>query len=240
MSSTRKFIEPMTTKVVGKGQRFGRLVILGQVKAGRPIVLCICDCGNEYEVKPNSLIPNKKGYSVKSCGCLRAEGSKPIHGQSYTAEYDAWHSMKGRCLNPNDKRYFRYGGRGISICPEWVESFEAFFAYVGPRPSSKHSLDRYPNNHGNYEPGNVRWATSIEQNRNTRGNRHLVIGGMSLCVADWSDISGISCGLIAHRLERKWKPVDAVFAPPQPRYRKFYQSKVRMNQVVYEEVDEGV
>lgn len=225
-----KFVEPMTTRLVKPGERFSRLVVLGQVQTAPPVVLCICDCGSQCRVRPDSLMINKKGLSTKSCGCLQAEGCKPTHGKSCTAEYKAWRSMKARCLNPNDKRYFRYGERGISIYPEWIDSFEAFFAYVGPRPSSKHSLDRYPDNNGNYEPGNVRWATSFQQNRNQRSNRMLSIGGLSLCVAEWADVSGISRILVTHRLERGWKPVDAVFAPPQPRHRKFYQSKAAINQ----------
>lgn len=80
--------------------------------------------------------------------------------------------MKTRCLNPNNGRYHRYGGRGITICSEWRESFEAFFAHVGPRPSAGHTLDRI-NNDGNYEPGNVRWATPQQQAMNRSTNRPI-------------------------------------------------------------------
>lgn len=93
------------------------------------------------------------------------------HGLSQTAEYRCWQQIKARCLNPEHSAYPDYGGRGVTICPEWVSSFETFCAHVGPRPSPKHSLDRFPNNDGSYEPGNVRWATADEQNRNRRPYR---------------------------------------------------------------------
>jgi hypothetical protein len=86
-----------------------------------------------------------------------------------TPEYTAWREMKRRCYTPG--RYFKdYGGRGIRVCPEWVNDFQAFFEHVGRRPSPEHSLDR-KNNEGHYEPGNVRWATKAEQSHNTRRSK---------------------------------------------------------------------
>lgn len=92
------------------------------------------------------------------------------HGLTYTAEHRAWKSMKDRCLNPNDKRYADYGGRGIGVCERWRASFEAFYKDVGPKPDPTLTLDRI-NNDGNYEPGNVRWATWREQRLNQRPRR---------------------------------------------------------------------
>ena len=89
----------------------------------------------------------------------------PGSGGKATPEYAAWRGIKCRCLNPKTRGYHRYGGRGITICAEWVDDYAAFFAHVGPRPSPKHSIDRIENN-GNYEPGNVRWATAKEQMNN--------------------------------------------------------------------------
>jgi hypothetical protein len=83
-------------------------------------------------------------------------------------EYKTWAKIKQRCHNPKDANYFRYGARGIAMCPKWRNNFEAFFADVGLRPSPSHSLDRFPNNDGGYEPGNVRWATITEQANNKR------------------------------------------------------------------------
>jgi hypothetical protein len=89
------------------------------------------------------------------------------HGMNATKEYEAWRSMRQRCTNPNVKQWKDYGGRGITVCKEWLESFTTFFKYIGKCPKGK-SIDRYPNNDGNYEPGNVRWATQQEQADNRR------------------------------------------------------------------------
>lgn len=93
------------------------------------------------------------------------------HGLIARSEYKAWASMKDRCLNPTSSNYPGWGGRGIKVYLPWVKDFMAFFTYVGPRPTPQHSLDRYPNKEGNYEPGNVRWATKQEQSANRGPHR---------------------------------------------------------------------
>lgn len=113
----------------------------------------------------------------------------PNHGKSKTHLYWVWCAMKDRCHNPKNKSYWRYGARGISVCQEWRDSFEAFAAYVGERPAGL-TLDRYPNHAGNYEPGNVRWATYTEQARNTRRNHMHTMNGETRCLAEWCEITG--------------------------------------------------
>ncbi len=124
------------------------------------------------------------------------------HGLCYSPEYYAWRAIKGRCGNPKNPGWKNYGARGIRICQEWADSFEAFYAYVGPRPSAGHSIDRYPNNDGNYEPGNVRWATSIEQNRNRRGLHWITFDGRTMVMAEWAKELGLAKHSLIRRLRR--------------------------------------
>lgn len=94
--------------------------------------------------------------------------------------------MNSRCSNPENANYPNYGARGIRVCERWKGSFEAFLADVGRRPSAGHSLDRYPEGSGNYEPGNVRWATSSEQNRNLSSNRRVSFRGSEKTLVEWT------------------------------------------------------
>lgn len=153
------------------GQTFGKLTIISEAERDKRkdiFWLCKCECGKETTTRGVHLT---KGLT-KSCGCLIRELNVQkwtTHGESHrTPEWRAWQNMKARCTNPKIKQWKDYGGRGISVCPEWGDSYEAFLAYVGRKPSPQHSLDRFPNNDGNYEPGNVRWATTKEQVNNRR------------------------------------------------------------------------
>lgn len=155
---------------------FGRLTVLREAPRGGKQAnyrkwFCLCSCGVEKSILQRSLVT----AAVRSCGCLLRENSAAmvvamnrVHDMSHTPEYQAWKSMKQRVKYKAPDVARNYRDRGVTVCKEWIESFEAFLACVGKRPSPQHSLDRFPDNDGDYEPGNVRWATRSQQMRNTR------------------------------------------------------------------------
>lgn len=143
---------------------------------------------------------------------------------SQSPEYIAWCRMKSRCGNPLAPDYPRYGGRGIRVCPQWEASFEAFFSYIGPKPTPDHSVDRI-NNNGNYEPGNVRWATRKEQARNKRNTKFIEWRGRSQLISEWAKELGIERLTLRRRLVNGW-PVELAFTTPIQRGA-FYRSGSR-------------
>jgi len=171
------------------GKKFERLTVIERLpnnKENKAVWLCVCDCGEYRNVIGKCLI----SLHTTSCGCKRKESMKianTTHGINHnTPEYNTWVHIKDRCLNPKNISYKNYGGRGISVSNLWVNDFKSFFDYVGKRPSRNHSLDRYPNNNGNYEPNNVRWATRFEQMQNTRRNVWIEFNNEKMIVSEFS------------------------------------------------------
>jgi hypothetical protein len=160
------------------GKRFGRLIVISRTEnAGKRISWnCICDCGKEKVVTTGNL----KG-KTKSCGCMRAEmvtTSNITHGLSKKSEYSIWKAMISRCYRKTTSNFIHYGGRGITVCDEWKNSFEVFYSDMGDKPSEEHTLDRIDVN-GNYEPFNCKWATKKEQARNRRIRSKTGVTGVS-------------------------------------------------------------
>lgn len=129
-------------------------------------------------------------------------------------EYKAWSAMKSRCYRASHRDYHNYGGRGISVCARWVDSFDNFFADLGPRPSPRHSIDRWPDKDGNYEPNNCRWALPRQQMNNVRYNHIIVIDGEHQTAAQWCRKFGIARSTFDSRMRRGWGEVRALTTPP--------------------------
>lgn len=155
------------------GIRFSNLVakeFCGKNKHNQTLWKCLCDCGNTVVRSRNSLKKNR----LVSCGCFLKTFLPNIntkHKMSKSPEYRAYRGMLNRCYRKKERNYESYGGRGIVVCDKWKESFVEFLKDVGQRPSENHSIDRI-NNDGNYEPGNVKWSTTLEQSLNRRKKRN--------------------------------------------------------------------
>lgn len=164
------------------GKRFGKLTVISRAEndtRGRTRWLCRCDCGGEITAAGGNLVQG----GTRACNCvrngkasIRASTNNLKHGAAIrgqqTTEYVSWNSMWARCTYPCVRSSERYFGRGITVCQRW-ESFENFLSDMGPKPTPKHTIDRFPNTDGNYEPGNCRWATAKEQAANKRPRRRL-------------------------------------------------------------------
>jgi hypothetical protein len=129
--------------------------------------------------------------------------------------YRIWANMKSRCLCKTNPRYKDYGGRGITLCKQWAESFEKFYLDVGDPPTNEHSIDRINNNKG-YYLSNIRWATRAEQNRNSRRCKFVTIKGESKPINVWCRETGISYCTYKQRIRNGWDIVAAVSTPPTP------------------------
>ena len=154
---------------------------------------------------------------TRSCGCYRQE-LMTKHGLSRTKIYRTWSDMRSRCHNPNDTGFKNYGERGIAVCDEWRNDFVAFYEYVSKLEhfgEEGYSLDRI-NVNGNYEPGNLRWATDAEQRRNRTDNHYIEINGEQLTVKEIASRAGVHKSTINNRLKAGMTGED-LLKPAQPR-----------------------
>lgn len=163
-----------------------------------------CHCGKKFEVLKGSVLAGK----TRSCGCYHDRVAKERinkhntkHGMTRTPEYSAWQAMLSRCNYKNNISYKYYGGRGIKVCDEWAKDFLAFYEHVGPRPTDRHSIDKIDNN-GDYEPGNVRWATPKVQNNNKRTNRIIEVNGVKKSLSLWAEHMGLSSETLSRRIDK--------------------------------------
>lgn len=203
------------------GFRFGKLTVLAEAAPQRSnangrryyFSVCLCECGNTKTIKNEDL---RSG--VKSCGCSKKRGN-PKHGHAtchITRTYKAWSSMKQRCLSPNSSSYARYGGAGITVCKPWQDSFKQFLTDMGECPPGL-EIDRWPDQKGNYEPGNTRWATPKQQARNMSTNFVVTFRGITASLAELCDVFGVVYNRTYNRIRRGWDIERAFCTPTDPR-----------------------
>lgn len=199
------------------GQRFGRLTVVERGfpnQGGDATWSCRCDCGNVCCIRGSSL---RRGHT-QSCGCLRPDRTKEtktVHAQRNSRLYRIWLNMKNRCNNPHYHHYERYGGRGITICEQWITDFSAFqrWAFANGYADGL-SIDRINNDKG-YFPDNCRWTTAKEQSNNLSSNRLLTFGGVTKNVAQWCIIQKVNRNTVNSRLRRGWTIEEALGLVPR-------------------------
>jgi len=210
------------------GKRFGRLIVLEYTgivngRTGRHW-LCKCDCGKTKNILGYSL----QNGETKSCSCIRVENtikrnyekSSSPKDESRKPEYRAYCSMKSRCNNPNNREYRLYGGRGILFL---LDSYESFLNEVGRRPTKNHSIDRIDVN-GNYEIGNLRWATQKEQMNNVTYNRKVTLNGITKNFGQWIEQLNTTDYNVRWRLKHGWSIEDAFLLPIRNKAKKSSQT----------------
>ncbi len=193
------------------GQRFGALTVLTRGQdyispaSGKPSTRwhCLCDCGITTLVLTHAL----RTGNTSSCGCLGKAKRREActkHKVSHMPEYKSWHSMVQRCTNKDNHNWHRYGGRGIAVCAEWVDDPARFYKDLGPRPSTRHSIDRIDVN-GDYTPSNCRWADPKEQGRNRRNNVYVTYQGKQYVLSALAEQLNISTAVLSQRVfNLKW------------------------------------
>lgn len=203
------------------GEKFNRLTVMEIASKGfrtpegaykQALLLCACDCGVIKKIPAGAVV----GGYTKSCGCLEREqlvARNTKHGLSKLPEYKLWKDIKARCYNTKNKFYHRYGARGVSVCPEWLESFENFFHDMGPRPEHGMSIDRIENN-GNYCKSNCRWATPIEQANNKSSNRFIEYNGRVQSLSAWCRELDLNLSTVTGRIDVRGVSVTEALGTP--------------------------
>ena len=185
------------------GQKYGRLTVTGFFHKGKKWYWeCACECGNSI-ITQAYLVRN--GHT-SSCGCLqreRASEASLVHGQSNSRLYRIYNGMKNRCYNQKQQNYENYGGRGITICEEWLKSFTSFEEWaLSHGYADDLSIDRIDSN-GDYSPENCRWVTRTEQNENTRSNHLVTIEDRTQPLSAWVRKRGLNYHTVSFRIHQK-------------------------------------
>lgn len=202
------------------GQKFGRLTVMKMVTdytkfsdKRKDMWECKCECGLASSEMPIVVRGTylRNGHT-KSCGCLKKEANAK-HGKSGTRIYRIWNKMKSRCYSQNEKCYKDYGGRGIEVCKEWLDDFNAFYDWaISHGYTDELSIDRIDVN-DNYTPQNCRWATRKEQSNNLRRNHIITFGNEKKTVSEWCEVTGLKYETIIARERMGWCTEDILFKP---------------------------
>lgn len=224
-AKARMFDELKFESSVFPGAVFGRLTAMysfamkhGSEKRNRKTWVLRCSCGAEVKSLPRFLFSKE----TVSCGCFRRDMQMESHGslertgrnQEKILTYNSWKNMIDRCYNQSAGSFARYGGKGITVARRW-HNFGNFLADMGERKCRSISIDRYPNNNGNYEPGNCRWATREEQDSNKSTNVHVERNGERLTLSQWEKRFSLPRGIIRARLKLGWPVGDRIFRKPR-------------------------
>ena len=206
----------LTGKLRGRdltGCRFDRLEVIGKThglagKERRLLWICKCECGQTKLARSTDLV---RGF-VRSCGCLHLQAIT-VHSMSRSPEYRVWNAVLQRCGNPNNVEYPRYGGSGIRVCEAWQNSFEAFYQEMGPRPSSRHQIDRIDGSRG-YEPGNCRWATPRENTNNRSNTRTILFDGENVPLSELAQRFGVPYAVFYTRIVKHGWSLERSLSEP--------------------------
>ena len=199
------------------GRRFGRLTVIeeaGRDKFSRTLWKCECECGNEKIVPYGRLVRG----DTRSCGCLAHDTTVQRnlrHGDSFRGKverlYSIYNNIKTRCYNETDSHYERWGGRGIKMCDEWRESYDAFKEWALANGYEDNLTIERIDNDGDYCPENCKWITHKQQARNKRNNHFLTYNGERKCLGEWCEIYNIPRSTLWNRVDRGWTPEECLF-----------------------------
>lgn len=199
------------------GKSFGRLTVLRLDKVIKRNAHWFCECSCPAKTLVSIRGDCLRNGNTTSCGCKRLEAVTK-HGHNAVAQlgrpsrtYISWQGMMPRCNNPQHKQFRNYGALGVTVCERWYD-FQNFLLDMGECPEG-YSLDRYPDPHGNYEPGNCRWATRTQQARNKRKNHMLTLDNRTQCIAAWAEELGILRHTLQSRVKYGWDDVRILTTP---------------------------
>lgn len=207
------------------GHHYHHIIVLGpdllqrRNASGKMLWRCLCDCGRVFSTAGKNL---RAGNTQRCASCKEARRHTChfVHGHTRKGKKDplyvVYMGMIARCENPSHRGYADYGGRGITVCPRWRESFPAFLKDMGERPSPLHSIERHDND-GPYCPDNAYWADRLTQNRNSRHNVLLTWQGETHCLSEWAEVLHMNYGALKYRHQRGWS-TERIFTTPRGRW----------------------